>query len=257
MFFQEGSRDPANHLAQPGSEEAKQMTDTYGLKCGEQLEKYSRASLWLKTLLDFSPFWSQRVYLRWKVKRYSFLVKAKVTKSMKLLKEFNEELSPQLLKKSGQKDIYYPHLKMEHQSFAVFQLVPQTPRTEGIGFGLLPTPTVAETIEPKEARTVFGNNRVKSNQGIEGQCKLTDLAMNGLLPTPCVLEGSRKLTNGKNLSAKGMKYGITLTQSVKVLTNNIESTSSTSQLNPQFVGEMMGYPVNWLELPYQSIEQNL
>jgi hypothetical protein len=28
--------------------------------------------------------------------------------------------------------------------------------------------------------------------------------------------------------------------------------SATSQLNPQFVAEMMGFPVNWTELPFRS-----
>jgi site-specific DNA-cytosine methylase len=28
----------------------------------------------------------------------------------------------------------------------------------------------------------------------------------------------------------------------------------TSQLNPRFVAEMMGFPVNWTELPFQSGE---
>jgi hypothetical protein len=33
-----------------------------------------------------------------------------------------------------------------------------------------------------------------------------------------------------------------------------EYNSQTSQLNPRFVAEMMGFPPNWLELPFQSTE---
>jgi len=30
-----------------------------------------------------------------------------------------------------------------------------------------------------------------------------------------------------------------------------------SHLNPRFVGEMMGFPPNWTELPFQSGEQKV
>ena len=35
-----------------------------------------------------------------------------------------------------------------------------------------------------------------------------------------------------------------------------QMTGKTSQLNPRFVGEMMGFPPNWTELPFQSGETN-
>src|SRR6478609_4851280 len=142
-LFQEDSH--ANPTALQGKEKAKRMNATYGQRCLEQLEKFSRVGLWVKTFSDLligqGDWYSTKCKLTWKLKGTKY-------------------------------------------SRMYFQLVPKTLRTEGIGFGLLPTPTVAETIEPIEPRKVFGNNRIKSNQGIEGQCKLTDLAMNDLLPTP-------------------------------------------------------------------------
>lgn len=31
-----------------------------------------------------------------------------------------------------------------------------------------------------------------------------------------------------------------------------QMTGKTSQLNPRFVAEMMGFPANWMELPFQQ-----
>jgi hypothetical protein len=38
--------------------------------------------------------------------------------------------------------------------------------------------------------------------------------------------------------------------------NKTFRTGGTSQLNPLFVGEMMGFPPDWLVLPFQSGEEN-
>jgi hypothetical protein len=68
---------------------------------------------------------------------------------------------------------------------------------------------------------------------------LDQMAIRGLLPTPTLQE----YTNS-TLPPSQMKR------------NNIaghllrEGISAHSQLNPQFVGEMMGFPENWTELPF-------
>ncbi len=36
------------------------------------------------------------------------------------------------------------------------------------------------------------------------------------------------------------------------LPNYIRASGQTGQLNPRYVAEMMGFPVNWTELPYQG-----
>jgi len=129
-----------------------------------------------------------------------------------------------------------------------FQLVPLTHRIEETEFGLLPTPTVAEVIQPKEPRTVFGNNRIRSNKGIEGQCKLTDLAMKSMLPTPTTRD------------YKGSRSTEALKESGRTHTNSLPDAfhqpGKTSQLNPQFVMEMMGFPPDWTELPFLNGETN-
>jgi hypothetical protein len=88
----------------------------------------------------------------------------------------------------------------------------------------------------------------------------------GLLPTPSVsdTEGAPKrrdqISQGANGNWRrtsdntGIRFGAKLNDIAPILA---ESTGKTSQLNPRFVAEMMGYPVNWTELPFQSGEQNL
>jgi hypothetical protein len=63
----------------------------------------------------------------------------------------------------------------------------------------------------------------------------------GMLPTPQAQEGD-KITRLENQDS--------ITKRVR------EMTGQTSQLNPRFVAEMMGFPPNWTELPFQSGEQN-
>lgn len=67
------------------------------------------------------------------------------------------------------------------------------------------------------------------------------MAASGLLPTPKAQEarGNASRDRGK-----------------KNLTDEIAAqyrpASSSSQLSPRFVAEMMGFPANWTELPFQS-----
>jgi hypothetical protein len=66
---------------------------------------------------------------------------------------------------------------------------------------------------------------------------LEQLAMVGMLPTPRVSAAyDSAIDRGKS--------------------NLGEVTGAGSQLNPRFVGEMMGFPENWTELPFQNGEPN-
>ena len=111
------------------------------------------------------------------------------------------------------------------------------PRTEGIEFGLLqsellPTPTAMDSTN--------ATAEMKSTQVKEGSMHSVTLsrAMTmGMLPTPNAQEGD-KITGTENQDS--------MTKRVR------QVTGTTSQLNPRFVAEMMGFPVNWTELPFQS-----
>jgi hypothetical protein len=102
-----------------------------------------------------------------------------------------------------------------------------------------------------------------------------------MLPTPKTLDSrkQRPLVNGKNISqTTGTSFGVHLVQlaEAKMLptpttrdANGIENSPSqkgksrlaadlgdgtTSQLNPHFVEEMMGFPKGWTELPFLNGE---
>lgn len=115
--------------------------------------------------------------------------------------------------------------------------------------GLLPTPTAME---------VKHSNRVKGlkEQGVKGMYSrkngalrpngLTDFHdFNGMMPTPSARDW-KGCTNPGVKKVNGNVYGETLPDTVKKV------TGSTSQLNPLFVEEMMGFPLMWTALPFLS-----
>lgn len=115
--------------------------------------------------------------------------------------------------------------------------------------GLLPTPTAME---------VKHSNRVKGlkEQGVKGMYSrkngalrpngLTNfLDFNGMMPTPSARDW-KGCTNPGVKKVNGNVYGETLPDTVKKV------TGSTSQLNPLFVEEMMGFPLMWTALPFLS-----
>lgn len=115
--------------------------------------------------------------------------------------------------------------------------------------GLLPTPIAME---------IKHSNRVKGlkEQGVKGMYSrkngalrpngLTDfLDFNGMMPTPSARDW-KGCTNPGVKKVNGNVYGETLPDTVKKV------TGSTSQLNPLFVEEMMGFPLMWTALPFLS-----
>jgi hypothetical protein len=71
---------------------------------------------------------------------------------------------------------------------------------------------------------------------------LKDYAYKGMLPTPQAYDNPAKNTGKRNQDGLQKRA--------------FEMTGQTSQLNPQFVAEMMGFPPNWLESPFQNTGTN-
>ena len=233
------SRNYASHTARQENDLAKKMTVTSGLKCLEQLERFPRATSWAKTfaalLIGTGDWYSTRCKLIWKLK---------ATKS--------------------------------HRFY--FQLVPSTPRTDGIGFGLLLTPSTVDIVPDKERKKKRTEYRASvGRQWTAGS--LTEQVFHGMIPTPTAMDATSATATMKSTQVKeGSMHSMTLTRLLCTptaqasrgntsdkrgkgnLTDQIAemdlTTSKTSQLNPQFVAEMMGFPPNWTELPFQSGETN-
>jgi hypothetical protein len=71
-----------------------------------------------------------------------------------------------------------------------------------------------------------------------------------MLPTPTAMDSTNATANMKSTQVKeGSMHSITL--------NRYLQTSQTSQLNPQFVAEMMGFPTDWTELPFLNGDQKV
>lgn len=114
--------------------------------------------------------------------------------------------------------------------------------------GLLPTPCSIEAT--KFTKTINPNSQM--GQG------LTALAVNGLLPTPTAMEvkHSNRVKGLKEQGVKGMysrKNGALRPNGLTdFLDFNNQVDGGTSQLNPLFVEEMMGFPLMWTALPFLS-----
>ena len=165
--------------------------------------------------------------------------------------------------------------------------------TEQVFHQLLPTPCTVETDnwEKVDKALEYGQTTLKSRKaGFNIQNNLTNAIrfQTGLLPTPTTQEpestceitesGRRKMKDGKDshsmnlgrmvgmlptpTAASDVKGGCTrpdpkrqhdtLAHAMHEAVN--APTGSTSQLNPRFVQEMMGFPERWLILPFQNGE---
>ena len=117
---------------------------------------------------------------------------------------------------------------------------------------LLPTPSAYDWNTARKEETFIIAQARHKEKGVNLQNPLKQMATMGMLPTPnqrdylgCTKPGTRITSTGKT-----QKYGEVLPDTVKRI------TSSTSQLNPLFVGEMMGFPENWTALPFLNGEKN-
>ena len=169
---------------------------------------------------------------------------------------------------------------LEREGYTVqpllIRLVPSVPRTGGTGYGLLPTPMardcsprganslqkglpeiIREMLLPTPTATeIHHRQRVErwksqgrtSMHGAEDGEKnpngLTDfLDFHGLLPTPTARDWKGAPTL-EHFARKGKN------PQQGSLPDFFAQAGRSFQLNPLFVAEMMGFPVNWTVLPF-------
>lgn len=110
---------------------------------------------------------------------------------------------------------------------------------------LLPTPTATDATRGGEIVT---SRRKIRPSGTEYSLTLNDLAKSGLLPTPIASDkngGSTRTDPSRQFSCALQDYvhGVAQQKDSRLI-------GHSSQLNPRFTLEMMGFPVRWLDDPY-------
>ena len=108
--------------------------------------------------------------------------------------------------------------------------------------GMLPTPKALE------APSASWENRKKDSKFKPG-VTLTDLMIWKMLPTPT----AQIIKHGHSEKYWSNRIG---KRQMDIAMWNAQTNGKTSQLNPLFVEEMMGFPENWTLLPFLNGETN-
>jgi hypothetical protein len=110
--------------------------------------------------------------------------------------------------------------------------------------GMLPTPMASDCGEKVT--------------GLENQMSLVKLARTQMLPTPSAYDWNTAQTQEKYQERKKHQAdkGVNLHYPLKQMCMDINPNGKTSQLSPQFVMEMMGFPTDWTLLPFLNGETN-
>ena len=211
-----------NPSAQQDLEKERRTSATCGPVCLESYERLSPGMSWGKTFVGYlvgqGDWYSSKCALTWKLK------------GTKLHR-------------------YY------------FQLLPKTLPIEEIASGLLPTP-MAQSRQATKEQTL---KRKEKYGGMKRAMYLENYLALGMLPTPTCADGrgpgvnsnTTTLENGRFVRTSkttGTKFGASIGMAVSFIN---QEAGKTSQLNPQFVEEMMGFPKNWTLSPFQSGEMKV
>lgn len=257
---------PANLSALPDKEREQTMSVISGRKCFVPSGKCDQLLLLVKMLLESPAWYSPAVNLQWKVKPLCLkrLTRKRYSNKNMLSKQFVQTLSV--------KDI--------QSNRYLYRLAVSVRRTDVTEYGLLPTVTASEG--SRGGQFVDGR-RITRKTGNVFSSKLVDLAKSGLLPTPMASDATMGAIIGKNdvfvttkngtprkVNQNGQNGSLGLARYVQMLPTpqardfkgQCAKTQSclpnhfgTSQLNPLFVAEMMGFPIDWTVLPFLNGEK--
>ena len=119
--------------------------------------------------------------------------------------------------------------------------------------GLLPTPTATEVRHERrvqELKQTGGETFHSRKNGETRPNGLTDfLDFHGMLLTPSASDGMRANFTMESLKRHNKKNAENSNLSEQIAH---KVNGGTSQLNPLFVTEMMGFPLDWLASPFQG-----
>lgn len=245
----------ASHFQRRESEGERKMTVTSGRKCFGQYGRYDPLGSLVRTLLESYRWYNPAVRLRWKVKP---LCLKRMTRKRYSSKNTLSRPSAEIL---SVRDI--------PSSRFLFQLAVSERHTRGTGYGsLLPTvQTQGLKVCDKNGKTRFMDvsllptptarsykNGSKITDGRSRRTmELNDLAVSGLLPTPTMRDYQPSVSPTGLVRKNGKRRDDALCNIPVMIGQHCQQNDGkTSQLNPLFVEEMMGYPLMWTTLPFLS-----
>jgi hypothetical protein len=202
--------------------------------------------LWAKTfaalLIGTGDWFSRRCALTWKLKGTPF---NRSFFQLQVSAHPTEEIASGLLltpttrEEVMDKEAFQERMEKYDNGTTVPNLATQV-------VGLLPTPT---TQEPTTTCELTAAGRRKTKDGKKSHSlNIGRMASMGMLPTPAARDTQGAVKAGKRVTKTGkiQNYGKQLPNVAK------EIGGKNSRLSAQFVGEMMGFPKNWTESPFQS-----
>jgi hypothetical protein len=237
---------PASRTVPQENEWEKKMSATSGLKCLEQYAKFNRDGLLGKMfpglLVGREGWFSTRCRLTWKLRgtKYSRLYFQLAVSTLR-----TEETGSGLLPTPRANQVNGCDLNSEALASRNKGNLEEV--IAGWVTGLLPTPQAIDgNGNGRELRLKKDCNR-DPNQPGSWRGDLKDFATLGMLPTPATRDykGAR---SKEALEASGRNH-------TNSLPDAFAQTGVSSQLNPQFVAEMMGFPTDWTLLPFQNGDQ--
>lgn len=253
MFLQEDSL--ANRSVLPEEERERTITATSGLRCYERYGRYSPLGSLVKTLLESRQWWSPAKRLRWDAqtisskrityterkadshsKKSARILKQQDIQSSRLIFQLAVSEHPTEEKESG--------LLPTVQTQGLKRCNPKG-KTEFLPLDLLPTPTALDKAGGRINRS--------PSPGAAQRPTLALAARKGLLPTPCAKEATKytKTFNPNSQMGKGLT-ALACSEMLPTPAVRKKTSGKTSQLNPLYVEEMMGFPLMWTTLPFLS-----
>lgn len=250
----------------PENDLERTMTDTSGRKCLERFGKFDRNGSWAKMfselLIGMKGWYSTKCRLTWKLKGTKYRrMYFQLQVSTLPIEGTGFGLLPITMLptpsaydcKDGRNPDTFKAAQERHKANGVNL---QFPLKQMARNGLLPTPTVMDTncgdLEKIDQRRERAKSTSKNGNGF--RVTIGELANRGLLPTPT----TRDFKGGNSIEhltrEEYNKNGKLKDNHINQLPNYVKlHTGKTSQLNPRFVMEMMGFTPNHCDSAFESI----
>lgn len=280
----------ASHFQRQESEGERKMTVISGRKCFGQYGRYDPLGSLVRTLLESYRWYNPAVRLRWKVKPLCLkrLTRKRYSSKNTLSRPSAEILSVRDIPSS--RFLFQLAVSEPRTGGTGYGSLLPTVQTQGLkvcdkngktkfmDVSLLPTPTAQDfkrrgpnskqqglpevackkMLPTPTARSykhgskiTDGRSRRKISQG--WTMELNDLAVSGLLPTPTMRDYQPSVSPTGLVRKNGKRRDDALCNIPVMIGQHCQQNGGkTSQLNPLFVEEMMGYPLMWTTLPFLS-----